>query len=149
MLPLIAGSVGIVINFGLAYFITRVTDMGAAGVALAYSISSVFIAATLLLLFNKRLKGFKFISSPGFIIKTIGAVIIMGFVVLISDRLAMPALFRKSIFEISKLNQAFWIMLDVTAGIIVYGFVSYSLKIDEMRQITHGILGKLKSIVNN
>ena len=149
VLPLIAGSIGIVVNFGLAYLITRVTDIGAAGVALAYSIASVFITTTLLLLFNKRLKGFKFISSPGFIVKTIGAVIIMGLVVFVSDRLAMPALFGKSIFEISKLNQVFWIILDVTSGLIVYGAVSYSLKIDEMRQITHGIMGKLKSIVNN
>jgi len=149
VLPLVAGSIGIVVNFGLAYFITRVTDIGAAGVALAYSIASVFITVALLLLFNKRIKGFKFISSPGFILKTIGSVIVMGLIVFISDRLAMPALFGETIFEISKLNQVFWILLDVTVGIIAYGLVSYSLKIDEMRQITHGVLGKLKSIVNN
>jgi len=149
VLPLIAGSIGIVVNFGLAYLITRITDIGAAGVALAYSIASVFITVTLLLLFKKRLKGFRFISSPGFILKTIGSVIVMGFVVFISDRLAMPALFGKTIFEISKLNQVFWILLDISAGIIAYGLVAYTLKIDEMRQITQGVLGKLKSIVNN
>ncbi len=149
VLPLLAGSIGIAANFGLAFFITRGTGLGAAGVALAYSISSVFITLALLALFNKRIPGFKFISSPGFITKTLISVLAMGGIVFIVDRYLMPGLFGGSIMTIRKFNQVIWVILDVAAGMAAYGVLSYILKIDEMRQITHGILGKLKSIVNN
>lgn len=149
VLPLIAGSIGIVVNFGLTYLITKTTDLGAAGVALAYSIASIFTTLALLILFKKRIKGFRFISKSGFILKTIAAVITMGAVVMVMDKLAMPVVFGETIFKLSKVNQALWVIMDITAGAVVYGFVSYGLKIDEMRQIVAGIKGKIKQIANN
>lgn len=149
VLPLIAGSIGIVANIGLALLITRGTDLGASGVALAYSAASIFVTIALLAMFNRRIEGFKFLSSPGFIVKTLISVIAMGGIVFIVDRYLMPGIFGCGIMGTGKLNQVIWVVLDVFSGLVVYAGVSYMLKIDEMRQITHGILGKLKSIVNN
>lgn len=149
VLPLIAGSVGIVFNFGLTYFITRGTNLGAAGVALAYSISSVFTTITLLALFAKRINGYKFISKRGFIVKTLAAVIAMGAVVLLMDKMVMPAVFGENVFSAGKTSQALWVIFDISSGIIVYGFVSYVLKIDEMRQIVNGVRNKIKQIAKN
>jgi len=149
VLPLVAGSIGIIANIGLALLITRGTDLGAAGVALAYSSASVFITIALLALFNKRIKKFKFINSPGFLIKTAIAVLVMGIAVFLSDRFIMPMLFSGTIMELGKINQVIWVVLDIAAGMAFYGVTSYILKIDEMHQITHGIINKVKSIVNN
>lgn len=148
-LPMVAGSFGIAMNYILALLITGFTDLGAEGVALAYSIATIAITAALLLWFNRRIKGFKFINSPGFIMKTIVAVIAMGATVIISDRLLMPALFGGRIFDIGKFNQVLWVIMDVGIGVVAYGAISYVLKIDEMHQITHGVINKIKSIVKN
>jgi putative peptidoglycan lipid II flippase len=148
-LPMVAGSFGIVVNYLLAWAITKGTGLGAEGVALAYSIATVSITIALLLWFNRRIKGFKFINSPGFIIKTVVSVVVMGVSVFLSDRFLMPLLFGNTIMDIGKFSQVLWVLIDVAAGVAMYGIVSYFLKIDEMRQITHGILNKMKSIVNN
>jgi hypothetical protein len=146
---MVAGSFGIVVNYLLAWAITKGTSLGAEGVALAYSIATVSITIALLLWFNRRIKGFRFINSPGFILKTVVSVFVMGAAVFFSDRLLMPLLFGSPITEIGKFSQVIWVLLDIAAGAALYGVVSYFLKIDEMRQITHGILNKMKSIVNN
>ena len=149
VLPFIAGSIGIVINFILAYLVTRTTNLGAAGVAIAYSFATIFITLTLLLLFKKRIYEFKFINRPGFLVKTVVASIAMGVIVFVLDRHAMPFLLGGSIFEISKIMQAIWVISEVTAGLIGYAVVSYLFKIDEMRQIWNGIRGKLKQLTKN
>lgn len=148
-LPMVAGSFGIIMNYLLALVITNFSGLGAEGVALAYSIATIAITAALMLWFNRRIKGFRFINSPGFIAKTSVAVIIMGAAVFLFDRLLMPGLFSGSIFSIGKFSQVLWVVLDVGVGVITYGVVSYVLRIDEMLQITHGILNKVKSVVKN
>jgi len=149
MLPFIAGSIGIIINFILAYTVTRTTDMGAAGVALAYSIATIFITVTLLLLFRKRIKGFRFIDKKGFVLKTAIAVLIMGAAVYLSDSIIAPLLLGKSIMVISKSRQLAWVTLDILIGMIAYAVSSYYMKIDEMRQIWNGTVNKLKQLTKN
>ena len=149
VLPFIAGSIGMVINFLLAYMVTQSTDMGAAGVALAYSIATVFITIVLLALFKKRILGFRFIDKRGFMIKTIAAVLIMGAAVYLSDSLFAPLLLGKSIMVVSKSRQLAWVSLDIVIGMVAYATSSYLMKIDEMRQIWNGTVNKLKQLTKN
>ncbi|MBN2558675.1 MAG: polysaccharide biosynthesis C-terminal domain-containing protein, partial [Clostridia bacterium] len=149
ILPFLAGSVGIVMNFVLAYAVTVGTGLGAAGVALAYTAATIFITAGLLAMFRKRIPGFRFINSPGFIQKTIIAAVIMGVVLIVADRYLMTLIFKEGIMGISKSGQALWVGMEMAAGLGVYCVVSYAFRIDEMRQIVTGISNKIKAIAKN
>ncbi len=146
VIPFIAGSIGMVINLALAYLITVKTEMGAEGVALAYSIATIFITATLILLFKKRIKGFIFINSTGFMLKTFISAGAMGVLLYLMEKHFMAGIFNADVFDISKGSQLAWVIMEIGAGLLVFTGVSYFLKIDEMRQIVSGIKGKLKSI---
>jgi len=149
LLPFVAGSIGMMVNFLLAYTMTRTTDLGAAGVALAYSFATVFITLTLLMLFRKRIDGFRFINRPGFLGRTLIAAAAMGLIVLAADRWFLPLVFGSDIFRISKSLQILWVLAEVGVGLAGYALIAYMLGIDEMKQIWNGILGKVKQLTNN
>jgi putative peptidoglycan lipid II flippase len=149
VIPFIAGSAGMAVNFVLAYLMTSKTGLGAAGVALAYSIATIFITAILILLFKKRIRGFKFMSGGKFFPGIITSASAMGLLLYFMETGVMERVFGGGIFAISKGAQAAWVFLEIALGVSVYTGLAYFMKIDEMRQIASGIKGKLKSIVKN
>lgn len=148
-IPFLAGSIGMIVNLLLAYLITVKTEMGAEGVALAYSIATIFITGTLVLLFKKRINGFKFINNKGFISKTLISAASMGITLYLVEKYLMTQIFSEGIFVISKSAQFAWLILEIGIGLLIFAGVAYLLKIDEMSQIVSGIKEKLIKIAKN
>lgn len=151
--PLYIGSGTIAVNVALCYVFYRYTDLGVAGMSLAYSITSLINAYLLTIILNRKMKGFDLKEASKFFLKILFASIIMGISLYIMDR--KLGIFPYSIdFKIVssaellhiKLRQLISVILEVTAGAMIYFVSAILLKVKEMEIITDLIYSKIKKI---
>lgn len=149
IIPFIGGTVSIGINFILAYTLTMHSSIGPKGIALAYSIATVINMIILSLSFKKRIKGYKISKNFPNLFKMTFSAVIMAAIVWIFDSVLMKQLFGGTIFEISKMYQAIWVIIVMSIGIVIYSGITYLLKVEECHDLINSIKIKLTKSVKS
>ena len=139
--PLFIGASTIAINITLSYLLGK-TTLGAAGMALSYSIASTINAITLLIVLNKKLNGIYLDKLLGFLKKVVPASIVMGVVVILLN--SIPISFGMGNGVYLKLLQLVYISVLTLIGAIVYFGIVLLWRVDEAVTMMSKVLGKLK-----
>lgn len=140
-IPLISGVIGILTNYLFNAFFGNFTNIGIAGTALAYSISS-FINMMILLLAFKNKSGIDIISDNFWdMLKALAAVIPSGLITY-----GLAALIRPDIS--SKLSQIIAFLPPVAAGLGLFWFILARLKVPEIEYINNLALSYIKKFVH-
>ncbi len=147
IIPFIGGTISIAINFVLAYYLTMHSSIGPKGIALAYSFATVINMIILSISFKKRIKGYKISKNFPSLFKMTFSAILMAAIVWLFDSVLMKQLFGGTIFEISKMSQAFWVIIIMGIGMTVYLGVTYLLKVEECHSLIHTVKNKLTNTV--
>ena len=146
IIPFWGSLIGVIFNYLIALIMIKVTNIGLFSVPLAYSLSSVLNLAYLSLLFKTRIKDYSFRGNMPIIIKSLLGALMMGLVVYLLDLYAMPAVFGKVIFELGKLKQFLWVLIEFCVGVVMYMFLTYIMKADQSRELINIGKAKIKSI---
>lgn len=134
--PLLVGGTTVGINIILCFYLIN-SGLGAAGMALAYTIVSALNAITLLVIFNAKVKGIYPLRLIAFILKAAAASILMG----------LTVGYLNSIITIdihSKISQLLSMCIVIFIGMFVYFTAAYVLRIQELYMILEIIVDKLK-----
>lgn len=107
------------ITFGIVFY--RFTSLGAAGMALSYSIISTVNSVLLLLLIKRRIKELKLNELLGFVAKAGVSALIMGILVAFLQR--VPVSLDTKVLQLS------YLALEIGAGAAVYFAIMWLLKI--------------------
>lgn len=121
--PLLIGFGSIVLNLGFGMIFYRFTHLGAAGMALSYSIISMINSILLLVLLNIKMKGIHLKKFFKFIISAIPSSLVMGVVLAILELLQLRL--------DTKALQLVYLTFEIVVGAIVYIGVMLLMKDDE------------------
>ncbi len=121
--PLLIGIGSILMNFGFGFFFYRFTNLGAAGLALSYSIISLVNSVLLLLLLDKKMNGIHMRKFIQFIIRAIPSALVMAAALILLE--LMPLRLDTKGFQLAYLT------LEIFVGASVYFVVMYVLKAEE------------------
>src|SRR5690606_37199721 len=110
--PLAAGLVSVILNLALGYVFYRHTDLGAAGMALSYSLISLVNSFILLVLNVKKLKGIDAGELAAFLLRAVMSAAVMS-AVLWGIREIVP-------YPGEKASQLVYLVLEIIAGCAVY-----------------------------
>jgi len=110
--PLLIGIGAIFLNVFFCSIFYLFTDLGAAGMALSYSIISAFNSVLLLILIKKRIKVLKLAELLQFVAKSCAASVIMG--ILLAFMQNIPVRLDTKILQLS------YLALEIGAGALVY-----------------------------
>lgn len=151
--PLFTGVSTIFINIGAAYILQNYSNLGVGGMALAYSIAGTVNAALLIIILNKKVKGFDFKHILVFLIKAFVSALAMAavvyFLVMITDRGWFVQDFSSAgLAQIlkSKILELIFLLLYAVTGAIVYFAIMKTLKSEEASDIYQLVVNKLKTI---
>lgn len=134
--PLAAGMISVILNLVLGYVFYRHTDLGAAGMALSYSIASLVNAAILLILMEKRMKGINGGMFAGFLSRAVPSAALMGAVLwFIQEVVPYPG---------GKALQLAYLVLEIIAGCAVYIIMMLFLKSQDAIYMVNNIKQRLK-----
>lgn len=134
--PLLVGMGTVAMNFGFGYLFYRTTNLGAAGMALTYSIISTVNSVLLLILLNKRMQGIHLGRFLRFSIKALPASLTMGAVLWLLNLVPVHLS--------TKPLQLLYLLLEITAGAAVYALVMLLLKADEALYFIQMVKDKIK-----
>ena len=121
--PLLVGGGSIIMNIGFGMLFFHYTDLGATGMALAYSIISTVNSCLLLLLLNKKMNGIHMDKFLQFIIRAIPSALVMGFILYILELLTIRL--------DTKALQLLYLAFKIVAGAIVYIIIMYLMKSED------------------
>jgi putative peptidoglycan lipid II flippase len=133
--PLFAGVLAIILNYAFGYLFYKTTDLGAAGMALSYSIISLVNSLVLIVLLNRRVEGGIMLDKLlGFITRAVSASLVMGVVLWLLQLLPInPGI---------KVWQLIWLAVEICAGVVVYFGLMLVFKSEEARYFTSAIVSK-------
>lgn len=134
--PLAAGLVSVILNLALGYVFYRHTDLGAAGMALSYSLISLVNSFILLVLNVKKLKGIDAGELAAFLLRAVMSAAVMS-AVLWGIREIVP-------YPGEKASQLVYLVLEIIAGCAVYLAMMLLLKSQEAIYLVNNIRRKLK-----
>lgn len=138
--PVIVGICTILINTGLNFAL--IGPMGHGGLAFAYSIAGVFNLVLLMVILKYKISGYGSLSIASSFLKSIFAALVMGIIVYLS------VTFFENLVDISaKKMQAVQVLMGVLVGTLVYGSITYLLKMDELKMVTEILFKKLPASV--
>ncbi|MDD4493056.1 MAG: murein biosynthesis integral membrane protein MurJ [Eubacteriales bacterium] len=153
--PLYTGVSTIFINIGFAYIFQNYSNLGVGGMALAYSIAGTVNAILLIILLNKKVKGFDYKNLTVFLAKTFISALVMAGFVYVLVRITDQALFVKDFTSIgfaqiikSKLLELLFLLLYSGAGAVVYFVMMGILKAEEASDILKLAFTKIKTILH-
>ena len=136
MTPLVSGLLGIAVNYGCNAFFHYRTDLGIAGTAMAYTITSFFNMMFLLLVFGRK-TGIRFFADNRrvFALSTL-AVLPAGLAMWLLTRVLRPDVD-------SKLSQVVCMAIPALACLGVFYLAARALRIHEMDMIRDMVASKL------
>ncbi|MCX7843379.1 MAG: murein biosynthesis integral membrane protein MurJ [Clostridia bacterium] len=135
--PLFLGSSTIVINFVLSYIFFNMTALSVAGMALAYSVSSMFYAITLMIILNKRISGLEAGNMAYFLIKILLSAAVMGLVLYPLNRV-LPVDIN------SKISQVLFLGFETAAGALVFFALVLITRVDVGLYVLNILKNKIK-----
>jgi putative peptidoglycan lipid II flippase len=143
-IPLFLGAGSIIINGLACYLFFKTTNLGAAGMSLATSISSTFYAVTMIYILNKKMKGLFLGDLLKFIIKTLIAAVFMGSILFFMN-LVITVDFSAVFTMKAKIIELGTLALEVIIGAIVYFSVILIMKVPEGKYIFNTLSIKVRS----
>lgn len=143
--PLFSGIISIICNALFCNLLFNYTEIGASGMALAYSLSSIINCAILLIVLNKKLKGLELKSLVQYCVKLIAASLVMG-ALLICINKYIPVDFARAFSIKDKIYELLYLFAEIALGASVYYAVALLIKVEELRYIIDLIKRKLKSV---
>jgi len=137
--PVKIGFWTVVINLLLSLAFLRWTELGAGGLALAYSLSSIFNVILALAILGKRLPALLNLELLATVGKSSAASVLMGICVAWTFSALEAGLAIQG-----KLGEAVQTLGAITLGVLVYLILAAVLRMDEVRFVWGLIKGKLK-----
>ncbi|NLC68639.1 MAG: murein biosynthesis integral membrane protein MurJ [Clostridiaceae bacterium] len=141
--PLYSGAVSIVSNALLCYIFFNYTSIGASGMAMAYSISSMVNLAILMYALGRKIKGIYSDQWLKFIIKTVVASAIMGIMVFLFKGL-IPVDFSRPFSIDSKMAELLYLFLMIAFGVMAYFVIMVLMGIKEVTYLLGIIKNKFR-----
>lgn len=149
--PLYVGSGTIAINLLLCLAFYRFTDLGVAGMSLAYSLTSALNAAMLLAILNRKVNGLNLSRLFMYAARILSSALIMGLVIFLIEKLLKSNIspidfngITETILLKRKLLDFLSIVLEIAVGALVYFISCIMLKITEAEYAFKIILDKIK-----
>jgi len=134
--PVTIGICTIFVNIGLNFAL--IGPMGHGGLALAYSIAGAFNLVLLMVVLRYKIAGYNGIGIASSFFKSMFAAIVMGIVVY------MSVSYFENLVDISaKSMQGIQVLICVLIGGLVYGGITYFLKMDELKMVLEILIKKL------
>ncbi len=137
--PLINGILGIAVNYGFNYLFQKYTNMGIAGTALSYTITSFFNVVLLLFIFTHKTKIRFFADNAVFFGKSMLAVLPATLVLWVSVRFLQPDIN-------AKLSQILCLAIPALLCCAVFYLMARGLKIQEVAMLQKMILGRFRRL---
>lgn len=137
--PVIVGLLTIVLNTGLSLIFLKVTNLGHAGLALAFSITSLVNLLVYLVMLRHRLgrvNGWNMLRTIGF---STASAAVMGVAVWAVHAALTPRLNLDTI-----LGRLIDVTVPLSLGLLVYGVLTWLLRMDEAREASGLILRRLQ-----
>ncbi len=144
--PLYVGIVSIVLNYGLCWIFLKGTKLGPAGMALAYSISSLFTMTAMMYILSKKMNGMGWKKLAMYSVKLLEAAVLMGVVIFGIDKL-LPVDFTNSYTLHSKIIEIVVLGVEIVVGALVYFGFTMLLKVEEAVQFKNKLLGRLTKVL--
>ncbi|NLL49092.1 MAG: murein biosynthesis integral membrane protein MurJ, partial [Firmicutes bacterium] len=138
--PVKIGFVTVVLNFLLSLAFLQWTNLGAGGLAFAYSLSSIFNMVLALGILGRRLPGFvdkRLLST--FVKSTIASVLMGG------SAFLTVSLLESHLSLASKMGQLIQTFVGIGVGVLVYFVLSIVLKMEETQFVLGAVRKKLKA----
>lgn len=135
--PALVSIASILINFGAAWTLTRLTALGHAGLALATSGVSVFAAVALFWLMKERLGGIHGRALLASTLKIGVAAVVMGGAVLLCRNLVQDWL------GVTRFARLVELALSVPVGVAVFGGLCRLFRVAELETATRAVLAPL------
>lgn len=128
--PLYVGTITIAANALLCQLFNSVTNLEVAGIALAYSLSSMLNASMLMFKLERKTKSLNIGQLMNFIIKVALASVVMGMVLAVMDHFAVVDFLRPFSIK-SKIGELVYLMMEISVGALVFFITAMLLKVDE------------------
>jgi len=141
--PLYSGITSILTNAFLCYIFFYYTNLEAAGMALAYSVSGAVNALILLYILNRKSKGINLKELLNFIVKITLASIVMGLVLFFISKL-ISIDFAKAFSFKDKIVELCYLMLIIATGVMVYFSTVLLMGIEEAKYFFSLLKSKLR-----
>ncbi len=152
--PLFTGAFTIGINIGLCYFFYNFTNIGVAGMALAYSIASLVNAIMLFVILHVKVKGLELREFFKFVIKISISASVMFLCLYVLNFLVSADIskidFTKdpwSVIVLFKIKEMLLLLIKMGAGAVIYFLMLLILKVEEGRYIHKTFMEKAKSVL--
>ncbi len=130
--PLYSGAVSIAANALFCYLFFKYTNIGASGMALAYSISSIVNCIILIIVLNKKIEGIYSNDWIKFIGKILISSALMGVILFCFTNIIMPLDFARP-FQIKlKITELVYLIVEILIGVFVYFSLLLIMKVDEV-----------------
>lgn len=144
--PLYIGTSTILVNIVLSLVFINYTNIGVAGMALAYSLSGMVNAISLLFILDRKVKGINLSGLLGFIIKITICSAIMGIILLLANNMIVNSFNIYGIDLGSKILQVALLLLKIAIGGLIYFVTAILFKIEEAVNILKNIIGKVRKM---
>ncbi len=143
--PLYVGTVSIILNFVFCFIFLQ-TELGPAGMSLAYSIQSVVNMSAMMYLISKKMNGMHWKRLFAYSLKLLEAAAIMGVVIFVINKLA-PVDFSQTYSMHSKIIEIIVLGTEILVGATVYFACTMLLKVEEAVAFKNKLLGRLVKIL--
>jgi len=140
--PLYVGTITIAANALLCQLFNSVTNLEVAGIALAYSLSSMLNASMLMFKLERKTKSLNIGQLMNFIIKVALASVVMGMVLAVMDHFAVVDFLRPFSIK-SKIGELVYLMMEISVGALVLFITAMLLKVDEAVEIFKTAMEKM------
>lgn len=146
--PLYSGIVSILSNALFCYMFFNFTGIGASGMALAYSLSSIINSIILIYALNKKMKGIHLDNLIKYTLRIFFASAIMGVALFWINRF-VPVDFTRPFTFRAKAAELFYLLLEITSGAAIYFAIISALGVEEAQYAISIVKRKFKGIFNH
>lgn len=140
--PLYSGAASILANSLFCYIFFNHTNIGAEGMALAYSLSSIINSIILIYALNKKMEGLPLLELLKYTTKIMLASIFMGTILFLINSL-IPIDFSEEFNIKSKIVELLYLSLEILFGAAVYYVSILIMKVEEAQRLWNIIMDKL------
>jgi len=144
--PLYNGIIIIMTNAIFCQFFNSVTNLGVAGIALAYSLSSLINTCILVARLNNKIQAIRTNDLMKFILKVSLASAVMGLLLWAVNGL-IPIDFLRPFSVVGKLIELLYLLLEILIGVVVYFSIVYLTKVEEAVEMVKTALDKARQCV--
>jgi len=144
--PLYVGTFSIALNFVFCTIFLYSTDLGPAGMSLAYSIQSVVNMVLMMYIISKKMDGMQWRKLLNYSGKLLSAAAIMGIVLFFTNKI-IPINFTQTFSMHTKLLEILALGIEIVGGALIYFGCTMLLKVNEAVAFKNRFFDKLSKIL--